>query len=50
MNEYIEKILHQDVKISAYEDIQKLPLAYQSSYELNRMTIGVQEVLSLIHI
>ena len=45
MKEYIEKILHQDVMISAYEDIQKLPLAYQSSYELNVMTIGTQEAL-----
>jgi hypothetical protein len=45
MKDYIGKILHQDVNISAYEDIRKLPLAYQRSYELNKMTIGVQEAL-----
>ena len=45
MKEYIERILHQDVDIVPYEDIQKLPLAYRSAYDINLMTISGQEAL-----
>ena len=45
MIEYIEKILHQAVQITPYEDKQRLPLAYRNEYDLYRMTIGEQEAL-----
>lgn len=45
MKEYIEKILHQDVQISPYEDVHKLPLAYKSCYDISRMTIGEKDAL-----
>ena len=45
MKEYIEKILHQDVQIIPYEEINRLPLAYRSGYSLYRMIIGNQEAL-----
>ena len=45
MKEYIEKILHRDVLIEPYRDVERLPLSYRSGYELSRMTIGGQEAL-----
>ena len=45
MKEYIEKILHQDVQISPYEDVHKLPLAYKNCYDISRMTIGERDAL-----
>ena len=38
MKEYIEKILHRDVLIEPYRDVERLPLSYRSGYELSRMT------------
>lgn len=43
--EYIERILHQDVEIIPYTDITKLPLVYRKSYDLKLMMIGAQNVL-----
>ena len=45
MKEYIEKILHRDVLIEPYRDVERLPLSYRSGYELSRMTIGGQGAL-----
>ena len=45
MKEYIEKILHRDVLIEPYRDVERLPLSYRSGYELSRMTIGGQQAL-----
>ena len=45
MKEYIEKILHQDVQISPYTDMDRLPLSYRSSYDLKLMTVGGQITL-----
>ena len=45
MKEYIESILHRDVQIIPMQDERKLPLAYRSGYEFNRMIIGGHECL-----
>lgn len=45
MQEYMEKILHQEVQLSPYEEIQKLPLIYRSAYDLKKMTVSDQEAL-----
>ena len=45
MKEYIENILHQEVIITPYEDVQRLPLAYRSNYTFNMLAIAGQEVL-----
>lgn len=45
MREYIEEILHQDIEIVPYEDVQTLPLSYRSGYDLYRMTVGGREAL-----
>ena len=45
MQEYIEKILHQDVRISPYTDVERLPLSYRSGYDLKLVTIGGQIAL-----
>ena len=45
MKEYIERILHQDVQITPYADMEKLPLAYKSSYDIKLMSVGGQKVL-----
>ncbi len=45
MKEYIEKILHQDIQILPYADIDRLPLSYRSSYDLKLMTVGGQSAL-----
>ena len=41
MKDYVEKILHQDVQISPYTDMGRLPLSYRSGYDLNLMTHGI---------
>ena len=45
MKDYVEKILHQDVQISPYTDMGRLPLSYRSGYDLNLMTVGGQNAL-----
>ena len=45
MKEYIEKILHQEVQVEPYTDIQRLPLSYKNRYDLKRMIIGDKEAL-----
>lgn len=45
MTEYIERILHQDVQVVPYEEMNRLPLSFRNSYSLNRMVIGSQEAL-----
>lgn len=45
MKEYIEKILHQNVQILPYTDMERLPLSYRSGYDLKLMTIGNQKAL-----
>ena len=50
MKEYIEKILHQDVQISPYSDMGRLPLSYRSSYDLKLMTVGGQIALLAAHV
>lgn len=45
MKEYIEKILHQDVQISPYADLNRLPLSYKTGYDLKLMTVGEQNAL-----
>ena len=45
MQEYIEKILHQDVQLTPYEEINELPLIYRSVYDLKKMIVSSQEAL-----
>ncbi|MEE3420300.1 MAG: hypothetical protein VZR02_04260 [Lachnospiraceae bacterium] len=45
MKEYIERILHQNVQIIPYKEIDRLPLTFRGGYSLSRMIIGGQEVL-----
>ena len=45
MKEYIEKILHQDVQITPYADMGRLPLSYRSGYDVQLMTVGGQNAL-----
>ncbi len=45
MKEYIEKILHQNVQILSYTDMNRLPLSYRSSYDLKILTVERQNAL-----
>lgn len=43
--EYIEKILHREVQIVPYEELGKLPLSIQGSYDISLITIMGQTAL-----
>ena len=45
MKEYIEKILHQNVQIIPYTDMEQLPLSYRSGYDVKLMTVGHHKAL-----
>ena len=45
MKEYIANILHQDVQMEPYRDMERLPLSFRSGYDLSHMTIGRQEAI-----
>lgn len=45
MEEYIENVLHQDVQIEPYQDMERLPLSYRSGYDLSHMIISGQEAI-----
>lgn len=46
MKEYIEKVLHQEVQVTPYKEVQKLPLVCRNGYTLSRLTINGQEALA----
>lgn len=45
MKEYIEKILHQDVQLVPYENVNKLPLVYRNSYDFRIVIVGGHKAL-----
>ncbi|MGN0715320.1 MAG: MarR family transcriptional regulator, partial [Anaerovoracaceae bacterium] len=45
MKEYLERILHQDIQLSDYKEINKLPLACRNTCDLQVMRIGNQECI-----
>ena len=45
MQEFIEKVLHQDVQLTPYEEIGKLPYILRDAYDLKKMIINNQETL-----
>ena len=48
MKEYIERILHQDVLILPYADMERLPLTYRRGYDIKMMNVGGQSALLAI--
>ncbi len=45
MKEYIETVLHQNIQISPYEEVQRMPLALRSGFHFYVMNIGGQDAL-----
>lgn len=45
MKEYLEKVLHRDVQLSAYADMPKLPLVYRNAVRIHVLNIDEQECL-----
>ena len=45
MKEYIENVLHQDIQIVPYEEVQRLPLALKGGFRFFLMSINGQNVL-----
>ena len=41
MKEYLEKVLHRDVQLSAYADMPKLPLIYHNAVRFEHRRAGV---------
>lgn len=45
MQAYLEKVLHREVRLTAYDDIAKLPLIYRSTVRLHVLNIDKQACL-----
>ena len=45
MQAYLEKVLHREVQLTAYDDIAKLPLIYRSTVRLHVLNIDKQSCL-----